>query len=81
MQNLNCRQTWLLKCQKLIRTKKTVTFKLKEGILFSDGSELTAADVKLTFTLLSDPSYDGRFGTKAAIIEGYDDNHTGDAKS
>jgi peptide/nickel transport system substrate-binding protein len=59
---------------------KTVTFTLKEGILFSDGTELTASDVKQTFTMIADPAYDGRFGTNAQIIEGYDDYHTGDAE-
>lgn len=59
---------------------KTITFKLKEGVKFSDGSDFTADDVKFTFTLLSDPAYDGRFGINAEMIEGYEDYHDGDAK-
>jgi peptide/nickel transport system substrate-binding protein len=59
---------------------KTVTFKLKEGVKFSDGSDFTADDVKFTFTLISDPSYDGRFSNSAVLIEGYDDYRNGDAE-
>ena len=59
---------------------KTVTFKLKEGAKFSDGSDLTAQDVKFTFTLMADPSYDGRFVNNVDFIEGYSEYHDGDAK-
>ncbi|WP_305138338.1 ABC transporter substrate-binding protein [Dubosiella newyorkensis] len=58
---------------------KTITFKIKEGIKFSDGSDLDANDVKFTFTLIADPSYDGRFTGNADFIEGYKEYHDGDA--
>ncbi|EPY13128.1 MULTISPECIES: ABC transporter substrate-binding protein [Paenibacillus] len=35
------------------------TFKLKEGLKFSDGTPLTAEDVAFTLTILHDKSYDG----------------------
>ncbi|RJG22981.1 ABC transporter substrate-binding protein [Paenibacillus thiaminolyticus] len=37
----------------------THTYKLKEGLKFSDGSALTAEDVAFTITVLHDSSYDG----------------------
>ncbi|MDU5142806.1 MAG: ABC transporter substrate-binding protein [Paenibacillus dendritiformis] len=37
----------------------THTYKLKEGLKFSDGSPLTAEDVAFTITVLHDKSYDG----------------------
>ena len=52
---------------------KTVTFKLKKGIKFSDGSELNANDVKFTFTVTADYSYTGRFGSTVANVVGFDD--------
>lgn len=54
---------------------KTVTFKLKEGLKFSDGSDLTAEDVRFTFEVTADPSYSGRFGTTAQNIVGWKEFH------
>ncbi|MFW5434610.1 ABC transporter substrate-binding protein [Paenibacillus apiarius] len=39
--------------------KLTYTFKLKDGVKFSDGTPLTAEDVAFSITLLHDKSYDG----------------------
>lgn len=59
---------------------KTVTFKLKKGIQFSDGTKFTSSDVKYTFTVLSDPSYTGYLSTVPSNIEGYEDYYSGKAK-
>lgn len=59
---------------------KTITFKLKDGIKFSDGSDLDANDVKFTWTLMADPSYDGRMSGQVEIISGYKEYHDGDAE-
>ena len=59
---------------------KTVTFKLKKGIKFSDGTKFTSSDVKYTFTVLSDPSYTGYLSTVPSNIEGYEDYYSGKAK-
>ena len=59
---------------------KTVTFKLKKGVKFSDGTKFTSSDVKYTFTVLSDPSYTGYLSTVPSNIEGYEDYYSGDAE-
>ncbi|MGZ9584806.1 ABC transporter substrate-binding protein [Paenibacillus marinisediminis] len=38
---------------------KVITFKLKDGVKFSDGSPVTAEDIAFTTTLMYDPDYDG----------------------
>ncbi len=42
---------------------KTFTFKLREGIKFQNGKELTSEDVKYTFQRLLDPAYGSTYGT------------------
>lgn len=59
----------------------TLTFKLKKGVKFSDGSKLDADDVVLTFTAMADPSYTGRFSTYVDYLEGYKEYHDGDAET
>lgn len=58
----------------------TMTFKLKKGVKFSDGSKLTSKDVKTTFSVMADPSYTGRFSSNVDFINGYTEYHDGDAK-
>lgn len=58
----------------------TYTFKLREGIKFSDGTDFDAKDVKYTFTVLADPSYTGRFSDYVRNIVGYEEYNEGDAK-
>lgn len=58
----------------------TYTFKLREGVKFSDDTPLTSSDVKYTFTVIADPGYSGRMTTMAENIKGYDDYHSGKAK-
>lgn len=58
----------------------TITFKLKEGQKFSDGTDLNANDVKFTFTLMADPDYKGeRQDGVFNFIEGWSDYQDGDA--
>jgi len=62
----------------LIEEKPTIsedgliyTFKLKEGIEFSNGEELTAEDVKFTLSVLADPAYTGRYTSNVEYVQGY----------
>lgn len=59
---------------------KTLTFKLNKGVKFSDGTKLTADDVVLTFKVMADPNYTGRFSSYVDYLEGYSDYHDGDAE-
>ena len=61
--------------------KKTYTFKLKEGIKFSNGDELTADDVAFTYTTLCDPSYDGSRSNAVEDLDGYKQYRDGNDKS
>ena len=58
----------------------TLTYKLAKGHKFSDGTEVTAKDVKFTFTTLADPSYAGPNGGGLDNIEGYKEYNSGSAK-
>ena len=58
----------------------TLTYKLEKGHKFSDGTEVTAKDVKFTFTTLADPSYAGPNGGGLDNIEGYKEYNSGSAK-
>ena len=60
---------------------KTMTFKLKKGIKFSDGSKFTSKDVQTTFTVMADPSYTGRFANNVDFLDGYSEYHGADASS
>lgn len=49
----------------------TYTYHLREGLLFDDGTPLTAEDVAFTLTLLHDPSYPGGTDiTEANVVGG-----------
>lgn len=53
------------------------TFKIKEGVKFSDGVELTADDVIFSMYVLADPTYDGASTIYAAPIKGIEEYRSG----
>ncbi len=65
----------------LSEDKLTYTFKIKEGLVFSDGTPLNAYDVEHTYKMMADPSYDGRYTNVVDKLLGYDDYNKGDATS
>lgn len=58
---------------------KTYTFHLRDDVKFSDGTPLTANDVEFTYTIMCDPSYDGRYTSAVEDIAGYQDYKDGKA--
>ena len=59
---------------------KTITFNLRDDVVFSDGTPLTANDVVFTYKVLADPSYSGRYGTLVKDLEGYDAYYAGETE-
>ncbi|KXZ23919.1 ABC transporter substrate-binding protein [Bacillus nakamurai] len=59
----------------------TYTFHLRKGLVFSDGSPLTAKDVAFTLTLLHDPAYAGYEDITTAYIKGGKTYKEGKVKS
>lgn len=59
---------------------KTITFKMKKNLVFSDGKPVTAHDVAFTYEVLADPSYTGRYGSAVADMQGYEDYFNGKTK-
>lgn len=52
---------------------KTITFKMKQDMVFSDGTPVTAHDVVFSYQVLADPSYTGRYGSTVKDMLGYDE--------
>jgi len=55
----------------------TYTFTLKEGIKFSDGTDMTAEDVAFTFRTIASPEYIGPRGYAVIDLLGYEDFREG----
>jgi peptide/nickel transport system substrate-binding protein len=58
---------------KFSKDGKSITFKLKKDIVFSDGTPLTAHDIVFTYQVLADPSYTGCYGSAVKNMLGYAD--------
>lgn len=56
----------------------TYTFTLKDGIKFSDGSDLTTEDVAFTYMTIAHPDYNGPRAYAVNNLVGYDEYHDGE---
>ncbi|MDW5298534.1 MAG: ABC transporter substrate-binding protein [Sedimentibacter sp.] len=57
--------------------KLTYTFTLKDGIKFSDGSDLTTEDVAFTYETIAHPDYNGPRAYAVSSLVGYEQFHSG----
>nr|WP_300090810.1 ABC transporter substrate-binding protein [Sedimentibacter sp.] len=57
--------------------KLTYTFTLKDGIKFSDGSDLTTEDVAFTYETIAHPDYNGPRAYAVSNLKGYEEFHSG----
>lgn len=55
------------------------TFRLREGLTWSDGEPFTADDVVFSYTLYADPAVGSAWGARLADVEGYDELMSGAA--
>ncbi len=67
----------LAESYELSEDKKTITFKIREGVKWHDGTPFTADDVKFTFDLACNPKYNGPYTMYVENIKGYDDFKSG----
>lgn len=56
-----------------------LTFKLKEGVKWHDGEELTVEDMEYAWYLIADPTYEGARFANVAMIKGAQEYHDGTA--
>lgn len=56
------------------------TFTIKDGVRFSDGTPVTAEDVKFSYMILADPTYDGSSDISKYGIIGVEDYKKGNAQ-
>lgn len=57
----------------------TYTIEMRDDVKFSDGTPVTAHDVAFTYTILADPSYDGRYKSSVREMVGYEEYNEGSA--
>lgn len=57
----------------------TLTFKLKQGVKWHDGHELTAEDMEYAWYLIADPTYEGARFANVAMIKGAQEYKEGKA--
>lgn len=60
---------------------KTFTFKIKQGVKWQNGDELTMEDWKFAMEVLADKDYTGPRYSNVSMIQGAEEYHTGKAES
>ncbi|MFT9487321.1 MAG: oligopeptide ABC transporter substrate-binding protein [Tepidibacillus sp.] len=61
--------------------KKTYTFKIKQGVKWHNGDELTVEDWKYALEVLASPDYTGPRYSNVEIVQGAEEFRKGEAKS
>ncbi|MBX9971974.1 oligopeptide ABC transporter substrate-binding protein [Cytobacillus firmus] len=65
----------------LSEDKTKLTFKLKQGVKWHDGEELTAEDMEFAWYLIADPTYEGARFANVAMIKGAQEYKDGKAET
>lgn len=71
----------LIESFKIARDKKTWTFTLKNNLCYSDGSAITASEIKRSWLTALDPKVQSAFGSLLDIIEGAEEYRLGKAST
>lgn len=70
---------WLCDMPKISNDGKTYTFKLKDGVKWSDGQPITSDDIELSFKILSDATYTGPSDMPTVDLAGWKEYKEGKA--
>lgn len=70
---------WLATSWDISEDLKTVTWHLREGVKWNDGTPFTAADVKFSYEFIASPGYTGQFAAPVKTIIGFDEMRAGTA--
>lgn len=71
---------WLAESMEVSEDGLTLTFTLKDGIVFSDGKPLTTKDVAFTYKTAAHPDYNGPRAYIVSDLVGYEDFHSGNSE-
>jgi len=70
---------WLATSWDISEDLKTVTWHLRDGVKWNDGTPFTAADVKFSYEFIASPGYTGQFAAPVKTIVGFDEMRAGTA--
>ncbi len=70
---------WLATSWDISEDMKTLTWHLRDGVTWNDGTPFTAADVKFSYEFIASPGYTGNFAAPVKTIVGFDEMRAGTA--
>lgn len=70
---------WLATSWDISEDLKTITWHLRDGVKWNDGTPFTSADVKFSYEFIASPGYAGQFAAPVKTIVGFDEMRAGTA--